>query len=33
MRDGYRCVECGKADRLECDHINRDSPYETLSAR
>ena len=20
-RDGYRCVECGKAGRLECDHI------------
>ena len=21
-RDGYRCVMCGKAGRLECDHIN-----------
>ena len=21
MRDGYRCVECGKAGRLECDHV------------
>ena len=20
-RDGYRCVMCGKAGRLECDHI------------
>ena len=20
-RDGYRCVECDKAGRLECDHI------------
>lgn len=20
-RDGWRCVECGKAGRLECDHI------------
>ncbi len=20
-RDGHRCVECGKAGRLECDHI------------
>ena len=20
-RDGYRCVLCGKAGRLECDHI------------
>ena len=20
-RDGYRCVECGRAGRLECDHI------------
>ena len=20
-RDGYRCVECGKAGRLECDHV------------
>ena len=19
--DGYRCVECGRAGRLECDHI------------
>ena len=22
-RDQYRCVECGKAGRLECDHITR----------
>ena len=21
-RDGYRCCECGRAGRLECDHIN-----------
>lgn len=21
MRDGYRCVQCGRAGRLECDHI------------
>ena len=20
-RDGYRCVECGRAGRLECDHV------------
>ena len=20
-RDGWRCVECGRAGRLECDHI------------
>ena len=20
-RDGWRCVECGKAGRLECDHV------------
>lgn len=20
-RDGYRCVQCGRAGRLECDHI------------
>ena len=20
-RDGYRCVMCGKAGRLECDHV------------
>ena len=20
-RDGYRCVDCGKAGRLECDHV------------
>ena len=20
-RDGYRCVSCGKAGRLECDHV------------
>ena len=22
-RDGYRCTLCGKAGRLECDHITR----------
>ena len=30
-RDGYRCTACGKAGRLECDHIDRDwrgDPYE-----
>ena len=21
-RDGFRCCECGRAGRLECDHIN-----------
>ena len=21
QRDGWRCVECGKAGRLECDHV------------
>ena len=21
QRDGWRCVECGRAGRLECDHI------------
>jgi len=29
-RDGWRCVMCGRAGRLECDHIDRDSrgdPY------
>ena len=20
-RDGYRCTECGKSGRLECDHV------------
>ena len=20
-RDGWRCVQCGKAGRLECDHV------------
>ena len=20
-RDGWRCIECGKAGRLECDHV------------
>ena len=20
-RDGFRCVQCGKASRLECDHV------------
>ena len=23
-RDGYRCVKCGRAGRLECDHVR---PY------
>ena len=23
-RDGYRCVQCGRAGRLECDHVDRD---------
>ena len=30
-RDGYRCVLCGKAARLECDHVERDwrgDPYD-----
>lgn len=22
-RDGYRCTSCGKAGRLECDHVTR----------
>ena len=21
QRDGWRCVQCGKAGRLECDHV------------
>lgn len=21
VRDGWRCVECGRAGRLECDHV------------
>lgn len=32
-RDGYRCVRCGRAGRLECDHIvplvHHGSAYET----
>ncbi len=30
-RDGWRCRQCGKAGRLECDHISRDwgtDPYD-----
>jgi len=30
-RDGWRCVQCGRAGRLECDHIDRDwqgDPYD-----
>ena len=23
-RDGWRCAQCGRAGRLECDHIDRD---------
>ena len=25
-RDGYRCVECGRSGRLECDHITPARP-------
>ena len=25
VRDGYRCRNCGRAGRLECDHIKPDS--------
>ena len=21
VRDGWRCVECGRAGRMECDHV------------
>ena len=30
-RDKYRCIECGGAGRLECDHFDRDwrgDPYD-----
>ena len=30
-RDGWRCVMCGRAGRLECDHVDRDwrgDPYD-----
>lgn len=33
-RDGWRCVDCGKAGRLECDHViplhrdPRQDPYD-----
>lgn len=30
-RDGYRCTSCGRAGRLECDHVDRDwrgDPYD-----
>ena len=30
-RDDWRCVQCGRAGRLECDHIDRDwrgDPYD-----
>ena len=30
-RDGWRCVRCGRAGRLEADHIDRDwrgDPYD-----
>ena len=30
-RDAWRCVQCGRPGRLECDHIDRDwrgDPYD-----